>query len=189
MRGENGEAAEERVGPSFFIRGRNFQVLRHHRFHFVQSPRRREFSQVFEEQFVSLLALDHLHAIEDLAVRSALPDGEDHGFAEPALDAKFGKRAQAAVDFHGPFGGVHGEFGGPVFCQVRDEAEQMIAIGVRRALHPDFVEKFDGFPGERKARAQGLQARFKLLAKQRVINDPLAVLKAMSDDELLALFT
>ncbi len=80
-------------------------------------------------------------------MRGALPDGEDHGFAEPAFGAVLGENAEAAVNFHGPLGGVDGKFGGPVFGEVGDEAEEVVAIGVGRALHPDFVEEMDGFPG------------------------------------------
>ena len=100
-----------------------------------------------EEEFVGVFAVHDFEGVEDLAVGGAFPDGEDHGFAEPAFGAVFGKDPEAAVNFHGPLGSVYGEFGGPVFGEVGDEAEEMVAIGVGRALHPDFVEEMDRFPG------------------------------------------
>ena len=105
-----------------------------------------ERGEVSEEKLVCVFAVHGFEGVEDLAVRGAFPDGEDHGFAEPALGAVFGDDSEAAVDFHGPLGGVDGKFGGPIFGEVSDEAEEMIAIGVGRALHPDFVEEMDRFP-------------------------------------------
>ena len=103
-----------------------------------------------EEHLVRLLAFHHFEAVENLSMRGAFPNGENHGFAEPAFDAELGERAEAAVNFHGPFRGVHGKFRGPVFGEMRDQPEEMIAIGIGRALHPHLVEEADGFPGESK---------------------------------------
>lgn len=87
-----------------------------------------ELGEVREEEFVSVFAVHDFEGVEDLAVGGAFPDGEDHGFAEPAFGAVFGENAEAAMDLHGPLGGVDGKFGGPVFGEVSDEAEEMVAI-------------------------------------------------------------
>src|SRR5260370_1407415 len=84
---------------------------------------------------MSVLALRHFEAVEDWAVRGALPDGQDHGFTEPALDGKFFNHAKRAMNLHAPLGGLRGEFRGPVFRQVRDQTEQMIAVGIGRAKY------------------------------------------------------
>src|SRR2546426_9060180 len=86
-----------------------------------------------------------------------------------ALDGKFFNDAKRAMDLHAPFGGLRGEFRGPVFRQVRDQAEQMIAVGIRRALLPNFVQKLHGFPRKRKRAAQPPETLIELAAPHRAI--------------------
>src|SRR3989454_12146828 len=84
-----------------------------------------------------------------------------------ALDGKFFNDAKRAMDLHAPFGGLRGEFRGPVFRQVRDQAEQMIAVGIRRAPLPNLVQRAHGFPSKRQRPAQAAETLLELAAQQR----------------------
>ena len=104
------------------------------------------FRQSPEKQFVRLLPFHHFQSIQDLAMGSALPNRKNHRFTKPALDAVFGECAQPAVDFHGPLCGIHRKLGGPVFRKMGYQPKQMIAIGVRRPLHPNVVQELNRLP-------------------------------------------
>src|SRR5258708_1212936 len=123
---------------------------------------------------MSLLAFHDFEAVEDLAVRRTFPDSEDHGLAEPTFDWEFRYDAEGAVNFHGPLGGLRGEFGRPVFRQMRHQTEEMVAVRIGRALLADFVEEGCSFPGESKRLAKTAEAVFELAAQERLVEDGVA---------------
>src|SRR6476661_3069888 len=169
--GENCELPEERLGEGFPFLVWKLQVLLDFGFHVVKFLGGSELSEPLEKHFVGSFSFHHFEAIEDLAMRGAFPDGENHGFAKPAFRAVLGEDAEPAVDFHGPLCGVDGKFGGPVFREMGYQTEQMVAIGVGRALHPDFVQELNGFPRQSERRAKRIQAIYKLMMEQRMIEN------------------
>src|SRR5215469_14969793 len=57
---------------------------------------------------------------------------------------------------------------------MRYEPKHMIAIGIRRPLHPHITEQLDRIPCERKCGLQHLQPVAKLALKQRMLENSLA---------------
>ena len=54
---------------------------------------------------------------------------------------------------------------------MRDQAEQMITVRIRRLLAPDFVQAQDAFPAQCETVLQCLDAFVELFAHQRMIED------------------
>src|SRR5208283_1096614 len=163
--GKRSEIAKKLLQGCFSLELRQAELSFHPRFHFAKLRLRYFPGKMLEQQPVRALALHNLQSIQHLAMRCPFPDREDHGFAQPALNAIFLQRSHAAIHFHCPFGRLHGELRGPVFCQVSDQTEQMIALRVRRLLLPHLVEQMRSFPSQARSRTQPLQTILKLPPK------------------------
>src|SRR5919197_3551794 len=103
---EDSQLAKHLFSAGFALRLREGQMPFDPLFHLPQSRWISAGRQALEQQAVRSFALHHLQPVQDLAMTSSFPDGQDHGLAEPSLHRMLLQCPQAAVDFHLPAGNL-----------------------------------------------------------------------------------